>query len=118
MNHIVRAIFSRALVLGAAAWFIMSGDSAILITGCLIALAMELGALLQGRRCITGGFTSILIAIFEMGLVAAITVLYFQSEWGFWLTLLSWITACWLLPIWTKVPRPTPCNDSNPPPGA
>jgi hypothetical protein len=90
----------------------------ILITGCLIALIVEIGALLQGRRWVAGGFTSILIAILETGLVAAMLALYFQSEWGFWLTLLTWITACWLLPKWTKASQPTPFNASNPPPGA
>ncbi len=118
MTRIVRSILSPVLVLGAAAWFILYGDSLVLITGCFMALAIEIGALLQGRKCIADGLTSILIAILEVGLVATILALYFQSEWGFWLTLLTWITACWLLPKWSKSSQPIPCDASNPPPGA
>jgi hypothetical protein len=102
MKNFIGAIMSRVLLLCAAGNFVLVGNSFVLFGGCLIALVVELvPRFRQTRRTATRSVVAV-ISLLEMGLVAAILAIYFQSSREFWFVLATWVIACWMLPIWRR----------------
>ncbi len=116
MKNFVRVISSRFFLLGGAISFILLGSGSVLITGCLIALIVEIVQFWQQDRRIAGGLVFAAVGILEMALVEAILAIYFQANWAFWCVLLTWILSCWLLPNCMKpATKMTPGKTTNPP---
>jgi uncharacterized membrane protein (UPF0136 family) len=99
MAETLSQVISRFLLLGGVIVYVLRGNVIGLLAGCILALGLELTLAIRRRQRFATGGVVVIHAILDFVMLLGLVALFFQSRVFFFCVLVTWVSACWLLPF-------------------